>query len=86
MGFIKAFSNALSGSFADQWKEFIVPMDNVPSTVSVYRAVLNVKNNNRGVNEKNNDNIITNGSKFIVPEGTALITMQDGAITSCRCV
>lgn len=83
MGFIKAFSNALSGSFADQWKEFIVPMDNVPSTVSVYRAVLNVKNNNRGVNEKNNDNIITNGSKFIVPEGTALITMQDGAITSC---
>ena len=43
MGFIKAFSNALSGSFVDQWKEFIVPMDNVPSTVSVYRAVLNVK-------------------------------------------
>ena len=25
--------------------------------------------------------IITNGSKIVVPEGTALITMQDGAIT-----
>ena len=43
MGFIKAFSNALGGSFADQWKEFFVPMSNVPSTASVYRAVLNVK-------------------------------------------
>lgn len=83
MGFIKAFSNALSGSFADQWKEFIVPMDDVPATVSVYKAVLNAKNNNRGVNTKNSDNIITNGSKIIVPEGTALITMQDGAITGC---
>ena len=83
MGFIKAFSNALSGSFADEWKEFIVPMYNVPSTASVYRAVLNVKNNNRGVNEKNSNNIITNGSKIIVPEGTSLITIQDGAITSC---
>lgn len=83
MGFIKAFSNALSGTFADQWKEFIAPMGDVPSTASVYRATLNVKNNNRGVNVKNSDNIITNGSKIIVPEGTALITMQDGAITGC---
>ncbi|MEE0866252.1 MAG: SPFH domain-containing protein [Clostridia bacterium] len=83
MGFIKAFSNALGGSFAEQWKEFIVPIENVPSTASVYKAVLNVKNNDRGVNEKKSENIITNGSKIIVPEGTALITMQDGAITGC---
>lgn len=83
MGFIKAFSNALGGSFAEQWKEFIIPMENIPSTASVYKAVFNVKNNNRGVNEKNSENVITNGSKIIVPEGTALITMQDGAITGC---
>ena len=37
----------------------------------------------RGENYKGNANIITNGSKIVVPENTALITMQDGAITGC---
>lgn len=39
-------------------------------------------NNKRGENYKGNENVITNGSKVIVPEGTALITIQDGAITN----
>lgn len=38
-------------------------------------------NSGRGENYKGNANIITNGSKIVVPENTALITMQDGAIT-----
>ncbi len=81
MGFIKAFSGALGGTFADQWKDFYVPRANVPSTAGVFQAVLQSQNNDRGENYKGNDNIISNGSKIVVPEGTALITMQDGQIT-----
>ena len=83
MGFIKAFAGAIGGTFADQWKDFIVPDTNVPATVATYKAVLKGKNAGRGSNTKYSNNIITNGSKIVVPEGTALITMQDGAITGC---
>ena len=81
MGFIKAFTGALSGTFADQWKDYYVPKANVPSTAAVFQAVPQSQNNGRGENTKGNDNIISNGSKIVVPEGTALITLQDGQIT-----
>ena len=83
MGFIKAFAGAIGGTFADQWKDFIVPMSGVPATAGVYPAVLQGTNAGRGANSKASSNIISNGSKIIVPEGTALITMQEGAITGC---
>ncbi len=81
MGFIKAFAGALGGSFADQWKDFYMPMQNVPATAAIFRAVPQGTNAGRGENTKGSENIISNGSKIIVPEGTALVTMQDGAIT-----
>src|SRR5574344_1013256 len=81
MGFIKAFTGALGGTFADQWKDFYVPRSDVPGTAAVFQAVPQSQNNGRGENYKGNENIITNGSKIIVPEGTALITLQDGQIT-----
>lgn len=81
MGFIKAFTGALGGTFADQWKDYYKPVDDVPETVALFRAVPNGTNNGRGENTKGNANVITDGSKIVVPEGTALITMQDGAIT-----
>lgn len=81
MGFIKAFSGALSGTLADQWKDFYVPMAGVSGTAALFQAVPQSQNNGRGENYKGNENIITNGSKIVVPEGTALITLQDGAIT-----
>lgn len=81
MGFIKAFTGALGGTFADQWKDYYTPLSGVPATAAVFRAVPNGTNNGRGENTKGNDNIITNGSKIVVPEGTALITLQDGQIT-----
>jgi membrane protease subunit (stomatin/prohibitin family) len=83
MGFIKAFAGALGGTFADQWKDFIVPRSNVPATAGVFGAELKGTDNGRGSNTKGSENIITNGSKIVIPEGTALITMQDGAITGC---
>ena len=81
MGFIKAFSGALSGTFADQWNDFYVPMPNVPATVGLFPAVLQGTNANRGENYKGSENIITNGSKIVVPEGVALITVENGAVT-----
>ena len=81
MGFIKAFAGAIGGTFADQWKDYLVPMQGVPATAAIYPAVPQGINAGRGSNTKGSDNIITNGSKIIVPEGMALITMQDGAIT-----
>ena len=81
MGFIKAFTGSLSGTLADQWQDFYIPKQNVPATAAVFQAVPQSQNNGRGENYKGNENIITNGSKIVVPEGTALITIQDGAIT-----
>lgn len=81
MGFIKAFAGALSGTFADQWKDFYLPQEGLSATAGVFPAMAQGQNKGRGENTKGNNNIISNGSKIIVPEGTALITMQDGAIT-----
>ena len=81
MGFIKSFTGALGGTFADQWKDFYAPRQGVSGTVGLYPAVPTGTNAGRGENTKGSENIITNGSKIIVPEGTALITIQDGAIT-----
>lgn len=81
MGFIKAFSSSLSGTFADQWKDYYEPMPGIPATAALFPAVPHGTNAGRGENYKGSENIITNGSKFSVPEGTALITIQDGQIT-----
>ena len=81
MGFIQAFAGAIGGTFADQWKDFYKPMSGVPATAAIYRAVPQGTNNDRGSNTKGSENIITNGSKIVVPEGTGLVTLQDGAIT-----
>ena len=83
MGFIKAFAGAIGGTFADQWKDYLVPMQGVPATAGIYPAVPQGTNAGRGSNTKGSNNIISNGSKIIVPEGMALITMQEGAITGC---
>lgn len=81
MGFIKAFTGALGGTFADQWKDFYGPMEGAPATAAVFPGVPMGTNKDRGENYKGNDNVITNGTRVIVPEGTALVTIQDGAIT-----
>lgn len=83
MGFIKAFTGAIGGTFADQWKDFFVPMSGVPATAGIYPAVPQGTNAGRGENTKGSNNIISNGSKIVVPEGMALITMQEGGITGC---
>ena len=85
MGFIKAFTGSISSSFADQWKDYYMPQSGVPLTAAVYPAVPVSQNNGVGENTKGNKGIISNGSKILVPENTALVTMQDGAITGVIC-
>lgn len=81
MGFIKAFTGALGGTLANQWLDFYLPAPSLSATAGVFPAQAQGQNNGRGENTKGNKNIISNGSKIVVPEGTALITLQDGMIT-----
>ncbi len=83
MGFIKAFTDSLGATFADQWKDYIMPVSGITSTVAVFPGVAVGQNSGRGENTKGSTAVISNGSKILVPEGTALITMQDGGITGC---
>ena len=70
MGLIKAFSGAVSGTFADQWKDIIepVPFDEFSAVVP---GIKRITNNGRGTNYKGSDGVITNGSKIFVPVNTA---------------
>lgn len=81
MGFIKAFAGAIGGTLADQWKDFIVPPSGLAPTAAIFPGVAQGQNAGRGSNTKASQNIITNGSRLIVPEGYGLMTFQDGAIT-----
>lgn len=81
MGFIKAFAGAVGGTFADQWVDFYTVPDDLAPTAALFPAVQQDQNRGRGSNTKASSNIITNGSRIIVPEGYGLVTMQDGAFT-----
>jgi membrane protease subunit (stomatin/prohibitin family) len=81
VGFIQAFVGAIGGTLADQWKDFIVPPQGLAPTAAIFPGVPQGQNAGRGSNTRGSENIITNGSKVIVPEGTGLLTFQDGHIT-----
>ncbi|TAH45974.1 MAG: SPFH domain-containing protein [Gammaproteobacteria bacterium] len=81
MGLIQAAVGAVGGVLADQWKDFYTVPDGLPSTAALFAAVARGTNAGRGSNTKGSDNIISNGSKIVVPEGYGLLLMQDGKIT-----
>ncbi|MCL3862501.1 SHOCT domain-containing protein [Actinotalea sp. K2] len=81
MGFIKAFSGAVGGMLADQWKDFLAPPANLAPTAALFPAVAQGQNAGRGSNTRASENIITNGSRILVPEGYGLLTFQDGQLT-----
>lgn len=81
MGLIKSVVGGVGGAFADQWKDFYSVPDNVISTTAIIPARKKGTDNSRGSNTSSSTSIITNGSKFVVPEGYALVLMQDGAFT-----
>jgi len=81
VGFIKAFAGALGGTFADQWLDYLTPPEGLPATAAIFPAVQRGRDAGRGSNTKGSENIITNGSRFVVPENYALITFENGEIT-----
>jgi membrane protease subunit (stomatin/prohibitin family) len=81
MGLIQAVAGSVGGVLADQWKDFYTIPDGLPSTVALFAAVPHGTNAGRGSNTKGSSNIITNGSKIVVPEGYGLLLFQDGKIT-----
>jgi membrane protease subunit (stomatin/prohibitin family) len=81
MGLFKAFSGAIGGAFADQWKDFYTVPSGLAPTAAVFPAVPQGTNAGRGSNTKASDGIITNGSKIVVPEGYGLVLIQDGQFT-----
>ena len=81
MGLIQAAIGAVGGTLGDQWVDFFGVPDGVTSTVAVFPAVRKGENAGRGGNDRASDGVITNGSKFIVPEGYGLVLLEDGAFT-----
>ena len=81
MGLIQAALGSVGGTLADQWKDFYTVPGGLPATAALFAAVPQGTNAGRGSNTKGSSNIITNGSKIVVPEGYGLLLFQDGAIT-----
>ena len=81
MGLFQAVRGSIGGVLADQWKDFYTVPDGLPATAALFAAVPHGSNAGRGSNTKGSSNIITNGSKIVVPEGYGLLLFQDGAVT-----
>lgn len=81
MGLVQAVAGAVGGMLGDQWKDFHTVPDGLPATAALFAAVPRGTNAGRGSNTSGSSNIITNGSKIVVPEGYGLLLFQDGAIT-----
>jgi membrane protease subunit (stomatin/prohibitin family) len=81
MGLMHAVAGSIGGALADQWKDFYTVPDGLPATAALFAAVPRGTNAGRGSNTKGSTNIITNGSKIVVPEGYGLLLFQDGAVT-----
>lgn len=79
MGIIKAFTGAIGGTFADQWKD-IITAGGFDEHVVVSPGVLQSANNGRGANLKGSDGVISNGSKIYVPENTAAFIFSQSGI------
>ena len=81
MGLFQAVAGSIGGTLADQWKDFFTVPAGLPATAALFAAVPQGSNAGRGANTKGSSNVITNGSKIVVPEGYGLLLFQDGAIT-----
>jgi membrane protease subunit (stomatin/prohibitin family) len=81
MGLLRAVSGAVGGVLADQWKDFYTVPAGLPSTAALFAAVPQGTNAGRGSNTSGSSNIISNGSKIVVPEGYGLLLFQEGKIT-----
>ena len=75
MGLLKATTGSISQVVGDQFKEFITPATSDKS-ILVQKGVVSHGSGNSNPTE----GIITNGSKIVIPEGYAMMIVDNGAI------
>lgn len=80
MGLIRATADAVGGTLAEQWKDFLTVPPDVAPTAALFPAGASARSS-RGANGSGSEAVITNGSKIIVPEGYGLLLFQDGQLT-----
>lgn len=79
MSIMQAFTGALDGTFADQWKD-IITAGLFDEHTAVAPGVLKQTNNGRGANYNGSMGVISNGSKIFVPENTAAFIFSQAGI------
>ena len=75
MGLIKALTNSTGSVLGDQFKEFVT-CPTVDNNVLMVRGVVNHGEGNSNPTE----GVITNGSKIAVPQGWAMMLVDNGAV------
>ena len=81
MGLVGAAVGAVGGTLADQWRDFFVAPTFDEQTV-VAPGVFQESNRGRGSNRSASANVISDGSRVVVPENTAVIITDGGEIAS----
>lgn len=79
MGILKAVTDSVSGTLADQWKDIYTarPFNEHDAIVP---GTLKNTNRGRGANLYGSDGVITNGSRIFVPENTAAYVFSQAGI------
>ena len=77
MGLIKAALGAISGTLADQWREFFY-CDSINENVLAVKG--QKRTSSRSSNTKGSDNIISNGSVIAVNEGQCMMIVDQGKV------
>lgn len=75
MGLIKALTSSTSTAIGDQFKEYVT-CPSVDKNVMIVRGIVNHGEGNKNPSE----GVITNGSKIVVPEGYAMMLIDNGKV------
>lgn len=75
MGLIKAITSSVSQTLGDQFKEFVT-CPSIDSNVLIQRGIVNHGKGNKNPSE----GVISNGSAIVVPEGMAMMVIDNGEI------
>ncbi|RIW34286.1 SPFH domain-containing protein [Bacillus salacetis] len=79
MGIVQAFTGAIGGTFADQWKE-IITANHFDEYTVLSPGVLKQVNKRHGSNYNRSNRLISNGSKIYIPENTAAFIFSQSGI------
>ena len=77
LGVTEGVLGAVSGTLADQWKEFFY-CEAMPSHILVAKGIK--KTSERSANRKGETNVISNGSHLIVADGQCALIVEDGIV------